>query len=120
MSETSLKNILTKMLHEEHLLSASDFLERLDMSGKTYNKTSVYRALEQLLEEEVVCRHHFSATEASYELREHHHAHLICTNCSKVETGECDYDEPHKVGGFLVNHHHTTLFGLCENCQRKN
>ncbi len=117
MHGISLKAILVEMLQKNHLLSASDFLKGLEQKGKVYNKTSVYRALEQLLEENMICRHHFSPSEATYELRDHHHAHLVCTKCGKVQTGDCSYDEPEKIGSFLVNHHHTTLFGLCENCQ---
>jgi Fe2+ or Zn2+ uptake regulation protein len=117
MPKISLKDNLVNLLKEKHLLSVADFLNLLKKQGKSYNKTSVYRALEQLLEAEVVCMHHFSAAEATYELREHHHAHLVCTNCGKVAAGECSYEEPTTVGLFKVNHHHTTLFGSCVDCQ---
>ncbi|MFZ1721478.1 MAG: transcriptional repressor [Microgenomates group bacterium] len=117
MSDPSLKELIVLMLKEHHLLSASEFLTVLERAGKPYNKTSVYRALDQLLADEIICRHHFSQSEASYELREHHHAHMICTKCSCVQTSECTYNQPEKIGGFLVNHHHTTLFGVCENCR---
>lgn len=113
----SLREILVNLLKREHLLSVSQILDLLKKSKRSYNKTSVYRALDQLLEEDAVCRHYFSGSEASYELREHHHAHLVCTNCGKVETEECDYHQPESADGFQVNHHHTTLFGLCADCQ---
>jgi len=117
MNKTNLKELIKQLLEREHLLSASDLLSLLDKNGKLYNKTSVYRALDQLLDEEIICRHHFSNSEASYELRDHHHAHLVCTKCGKIQTGKCEYNEPETIDSFLVNHHHTTLFGLCEDCQ---
>lgn len=113
----NLQQRIIQMLEEKHLLTVSDFLTILEKSGTSYNKTSVYRALEQLINKDVVCRHHFSQAEASYELREHHHAHLVCTSCGSVQAGECEYDEPQKVGSFLVQHHHNTLFGVCGACQ---
>lgn len=117
MNKISLKELIRQLLEKEHLLSAPNLLNLLEKDGNIYNKTSVYRALEQLLDEEVICRHHFSNSEASYELRDHHHAHLVCTKCGEIQTGECEYNEPDTVGSFIVNHHHTTLFGLCQKCQ---
>ncbi|MCA9369996.1 MAG: transcriptional repressor [Pseudomonadales bacterium] len=116
MQQRTLKETLVKLLQTHHLLSVSDILTLLEKNKTSYNKTSVYRALEQLLDEDVICRHHFSPTEATYELREHHHAHLVCTQCGSIEEGECAYQEPHAVGSFRVNHHHTTLFGICGGC----
>jgi len=117
MAEKALKLIIVEILKQNHLLSVAEFLDVLKKDGKSYNKTSVYRALEQLISEDAVCQHHFSSSEASYELREHHHTHLVCKKCGKIQTAECHYHETPKVGNFLVEHHHVTLFGLCENCQ---
>jgi Fur family transcriptional regulator, ferric uptake regulator len=119
MSERNLKQTLVSLLQVNHLLSAGAMLEKLASQGKNYNKTSVYRALDQLELENMVCRHHFNEAEADYELREHHHAHLVCTHCGQVESGECTYVEPTSIGAFKVDHHHTTLFGTCEKCSAK-
>lgn len=119
MAEMSLKNTIIQLLEKQHLLSVSEVLQALKKEGKTYNKTSVYRALDQLLAEEVVCRHHFSESEASYELREHHHAHLVCESCGSVEAGPCQYTQPKRLKNFSVSHHHLTLFGTCMKCQKQ-
>lgn len=117
MNKISLKELIRQLLEKEHLLSAPDLLTSLEKNGHTYNKTSVYRALEQLLDEEIICRHHFSNSQASYELRDHHHTHLVCTKCGEIQAEECGYINPQTKGSFLVNHCHTTLFGLCQKCQ---
>jgi len=117
MLETNLITAIPDLLKEKHLLSASEILKIFLDQGHSYNKTSVYRALDQLVENNTLCRHHFTKDEAKYELREHHHVHLVCTNCGSVSTGECSYVQPDKVGSFTVDHHHTTLFGMCEKCQ---
>lgn len=117
MSERNLKEVIIALLQETHLLSAGAILKILSTQGKNYNKTSVYRALEQLETENAICRHHFTENESKYELREHHHAHLVCTSCGKVDTTECTYAEPKELGSFKADHHHTTVFGVCGNCQ---
>jgi Fur family transcriptional regulator, ferric uptake regulator len=116
MSERNLKEIILTLLQEHHLLSAGDMLQKLVASGKTYNKTSVYRSLDQLVEEGAICRHYLAGDQAQYELKEDHHIHLVCNSCGKVDEAACDYKQPNKVGSFNVDHHHLTLVGLCTNC----
>lgn len=117
MTERNLKNVIIGLLQETHLLSAGMILEKLSALGKSYNKTSVYRALDQLMNEDAICRHHFDKDESIYELRGHHHTHLVCTSCGKIDTAECTYVEPKELGTFKADHHHATIFGVCGNCQ---
>lgn len=116
MSKRNLKELLVDLLREYHLLSASQLGEILTKRGNSYNKTSVYRSLEQLLAEEEICRHSISTNEAQYELREHHHAHLICDKCGEIQIGNCSYEEPKEMAGFTPSHHHITIFGVCKKC----
>ena len=104
-------------MHDNHLLSVADILEKLEQSGETYNKTSVYRSIDQLLEKGLVCQHYFTDDQAMYELREDHHTHLICKKCKKIQITECNYHHTKAPKGFKVDHHHVTLVGLCKNCQ---
>lgn len=120
MLEISLSSAILTLLSRQHLLSANDILLYFKGKGHIYNKTSVYRALDQLVAENKICQHHFSDDENKYELRNQHHAHLVCTSCNSVDTADCSYADPQKIGSFKVDHHHLTLFGLCENCQKKN
>jgi Fe2+ or Zn2+ uptake regulation protein len=116
-NQRNLKATLIELLQNKHLLNVAQILEELETQGRSYNKTSVYRALDQLLEENLICKHFFTEAQAAYELREHHHAHLICEKCGKIITAECLYHQPEKVGNFKVNHHHLTLIGICDDCQ---
>lgn len=112
------KKILS-LLEKNHLLSASQMIEEFEKTGESYNKTSVYRALEKLLEQGKICRENFSESEAVYELRSDHHDHAVCTNCETVQAVPCVQHSKRKVAGFQVDHHHTTLYGLCDNCAHK-
>ena len=116
MTKKSLKKLITDLLAKRHMLSATDILEILKEQNTEYNKTSVYRVLEQLLEEGTLCRHHFDEDENLWELRTDHHLHLQCTNCSKVFKKDCDYIDP-TFDDFQVDHHHVTLIGKCNDCK---
>ena len=119
MSERNLKERILKLLQKHHLLSAAEIVQLLEKNGSSFNKTSVYRALDQLLEIELICRHHLQKDQAMYELRESHHSHLVCQTCGKIAMTECTVDQPSKVAGFTINHHHTTFFGQCDSCRSK-
>lgn len=108
---------ITRLLQKQHLMSSRQILEKLAYSGKKYNKTSIYRALEALSADKIVCGHDFSGNEMLYELRAHHHDHLVCTHCGSIDSAPCSTAIPETVRGFAIDHHHLTLFGLCPKCQ---
>lgn len=117
MSERNLKPVILEILHSHHLLSTKEVLDQLEVQGKKYNKTSAYRALEQLVNLNQICRHYIHNGEALYELREDHHAHLVCNTCGRVDIVACEYEQPSSIAGFRVEHHHLTLMGVCKKCQ---
>jgi len=108
--------LILNVLQENHALTAPDILQKLEENGHEFNKTSVYRAIERLQESEQVCRYMFGGTTVVYERRDHHHDHLVCNVCGKIETIECSVQLPQEINGFRVNHHHLTMFGTCASC----
>ncbi len=118
MKKRNLKELLIKLLQQNHLMSIADLVLQLENDKKTFNKTSIYRAIDQLLADGVICQHFFTGTKAYYELQAHHHAHLVCNLCGSIETAACGYDQPKRIGDFITDHHHITIFGVCKNCQR--
>lgn len=109
---------IISLLEKQHVLSASQIAAHLEKSGQDVNKTTIYRALEKLLESGTVCKQVFGDDLLMYELRHDHHDHLVCETCGTVETTDCITTTPKKIGGFQVNHHHTTIFGQCSECTR--
>ncbi|MEP7166842.1 MAG: transcriptional repressor [Candidatus Woesebacteria bacterium] len=99
-------------LEKHHILSPNDLQKSLSV-----NKTTIYRALEKLVESGKICKQVFRDDQLMYELRDSHHDHLVCETCGKVEAISCVTNTPHKIKDFAVNHHHTTLFGTCSNCR---
>ncbi len=116
MPERNLKKTIVELLTKEHLLSAHQILEKLSARHRSFNKTSVYRALDQLVADDQICEQRFAGTEAVYELRAHHHAHLVCENCGAIATTHCELDQPKNIDGFRISHHHVTFMGLCKHC----
>lgn len=114
---TPLRHRILDLLSTEHMLSAMQLVEKLVAEGHDVNKTSVYRSLEYLQSEGLVCQHQFSLKEAVYERRDHHHDHLVCTSCGKIQETDCVLHPPREIDGFLVDHHHLTMFGLCPACR---
>ncbi|MCB9813286.1 MAG: transcriptional repressor [Pseudomonadales bacterium] len=109
---------IIELLSSSHILSAFQILEMLKIKGNKYNKTSVYRALEKLLVEGKICKQNFGNDEFKYELRKQHHDHAICDKCKKVISVKCHDRWPKKVSGFTIDHHHSTLYGLCKDCSK--
>lgn len=110
---------IIQLLSSNHLLTAPELVEKFHAKGRTVNKTSVYRALEKLEVEGVVCKQNLKDNELVYELRENHHDHLVCMNCGKVIAAECQVTINNPVKDFTIDHHHLTIFGTCSDCQTK-
>lgn len=105
------------LLASQHALAGPDIVSKLADNGFRVNKTSVYRALDRLLEKGQICRLSFGEQTVVYELRNHHHDHAVCQNCGLVETIECQLEQEPGINGFHIDHHHATYFGMCVNCQ---
>lgn len=117
MKSRGLRDQLIQLLKKDHLLSANQIIMKLEEKGHNYHKTSIYRSIEKLLDEDIICRHQFDPSEALYELREDHHAHLYCSNCGKVKSADFNMKIPSNVAGYKIDHQHLTLIGLCKECQ---
>lgn len=114
-----LSNLIIELLQREHLLTAPQLLEHLKNRELRYNKTSLYRALDKLLLQNIICKQNFGDNDIQYEVRSSHHDHLVCTNCGKINSVDCTLSPPKEINNFLVDHHHVTYFGLCQDCQQK-
>jgi len=117
MSRTSVTDLILTALRSEHILTAPQLVELINQGDREYNKTSIYRALEKLSEDGLICKHSFGDNNIWYELRDSHHDHIVCTECSKVEAVHCQLDQPTRLKKYHIDHHHLTLYGVCPDCQ---
>jgi len=86
------------------------------------NKTTIYRTLELLADLGMVAITHMGGNQATYELLESPHHHLICKRCSTIiEVPDATLNPLRQAltgeHGFQPALDHFSLFGICRACQ---
>ncbi len=126
---TKQKNALLTCLeaHKNESLTVDGVVAALLSSGETVGRSTVYRHLEQLVEEGLISR--FAPEEGkSVTYRfigsmcdEDCHFHLICTKCGEVAHTHCHkleslFSHMANEHGFAINEKKTMLYGICAKC----
>lgn len=120
MKKRNIRERITDLLEKKHYLTVPDMMTLLEEEGRSCNKTSIYRNLDKMLAENVVCRHSFGTDKVYYELRHSHsdhHDHFVCEHCKKIDLLDCVIDSNKVPAGYVIEHHHATLFGICSACK---
>ena len=96
---------------------------QIDAELDGVGRATVYRAIEQLEELGLVQKVDLGRSAQGYEKLEpsgHHHHHIVCDQCGKVEPFEDQALEKaiHDIRrqGFRLETHEVTLHGHCEDC----
>lgn len=103
----------------ERHLSAEDIYRRLLTDDSDVGIATVYRVLTQFEQAGLLTRHHFEGGRAVYELNQgHHHDHLVCVTCGKVEEfydPEIEARQEHvaKERGFTIRDHALYIYADC-------
>mgnify|MGYP002784915757 CR=1 FL=1 len=100
-------------------LTAEDVYRMLINEGMDIGLATVYRVLTQFEQAGLLERHHFESGKAVFELNAgHHHDHLVCVNCGRVE----EFYDPEierrqtkiaKDRGFAIQEHALYLYAEC-------
>jgi Fur family ferric uptake transcriptional regulator len=106
-------------------MSIEDLLAKVRERDARVGYATVYRTLRLLAECELANVRHFGDGVARYELAdegEHHHDHLICTECKRIvefedEAIEVLQDRVAERYGFKLQNHKHELYGVCPECQ---
>ncbi len=102
-------------------MSAEDVYKALLQEDMDIGLATVYRVLTQFEHAGLLERHFFESGKAMFELNEgHHHDHLVCLQCGKVEEFYDAEIERRQVNvakerGFTVRDHALTIFADCAN-----
>jgi Fur family ferric uptake transcriptional regulator len=104
-------------------LSAEDVYRQLMSEGIDVGLATVYRVLTQFEQASILQRHHFESGKAVFELNEgHHHDHLVCLQCGRVE----EFYDPEiekrqmKIArdrGFAIREHSLYLYAECTKAE---
>jgi Fur family ferric uptake transcriptional regulator len=108
-------------------LSAEDVYRLLLSDGLDIGLATVYRVLTQFEQAGLLTRHHFESGKAVFELNQgHHHDHLVCINCGRVEEfldPEIERRQTQVAAerGFEIREHALYLYADCvkKNCPHR-
>jgi len=108
----------------EHLTPA-DIYSRLREKNEGIGLVTVYRTLEMLQENGLLCEIHIGDSCRSYLTRVggYHHHHLVCDVCGKVvDFSDCELDKLEnrltRETGFKINRHLLEFMGRCNKCRQ--
>ena len=111
---------------EPRHMTAEDVYKILLQDQTDIGLATVYRVLLQFEQASILTRSSFDGGKAVYELNEgHHHDHLVCLDCGKVEEF---YDEEiekrqktiAKSKGFVIADHALSLYANCTKTKCPN
>ena len=108
-------------------LAAEDVYRLLLSDGLDVGLATVYRVLTQCEQAGLLTRHHFESGKAVFELNQgHHHDHLVCINCGRVEEFLDPEIEQRQTRiaverGFAIRDHALYLYAECvkKNCPHR-
>jgi len=100
-------------------MTAEDVYKALLTEGADIGLATVYRVLTQFEQAGLLSRNHFESGKAVFELNEgHHHDHLVCLNCGRVEEffDPAIEERQHAIArerGFELQEHSLALYASC-------
>jgi Fur family transcriptional regulator, ferric uptake regulator len=103
-------------------LSAEDIYQILLEQGCDVGLATVYRVLTQFEAAGLVKRHHFSSSQALFELAQgKHHDHLVCMKCNAISEFVDEIIEQRQVEiarrkHFKMTDHSLIIYGFCKAC----
>lgn len=108
-------------------MTAEDVYKALLSEGADIGLATVYRVLTQFEQAGLLTRNHFESGKSVFELNEgHHHDHLVCLTCGRVEEFfdaeiEARQHAVAKERGFELQEHALSLYAACIklDCPRK-
>ena len=104
-------------------MTAEDVFKALLVEGSDIGLATVYRVLMQFEQAGILVRSHFESGKSVFELNEgHHHDHLVCLTCGRVEEffdPEIEARQRAVAGsrGFELHEHTLALYAVCTKAQ---
>lgn len=116
--------LLKILLNHPEPISADEIFKKFNPRSEGMDLVTIYRILKKFEEAGLVTRLEFGDGVARFELTlesGHHHHHVICRVCQKVEPLHiCDLEQHLKLVesmGYSQLSHRLDFFGVCSRCQ---
>ena len=123
---TKRRSLVLDILREHGHLDAYELLAMARKKDPRISLATVYRALAYFRERDVIRGRTFGEGHSHFEIHDAEtgsHAHFVCTRCGKLReiTGRFirDMEALAQREKFSISRAHLDLFGLCEDCTRK-
>lgn len=116
--------LLLFLKHARKPLAAGDIQKQLD---HRMDKVTLYRALEDFTQSKIIAKISLRGIATYYEFihADHHHHHIVCEQCGKLEDIEnCNQTSlqkevlRHSKNFKVINSHSLEFFGICKNCDK--
>lgn len=109
---------------EQHVWSIDELVASARSTLGSADYSSVFRALSQFEREGLLDRIDLGDGKARFEKRDHHHEHIRCESCGRIEeVPVCVLDDAsvqvHNLTGSKVTSHRVVFGGLCEECSSR-
>lgn len=109
-------------------MTAEDVFKALMHEGSDIGLATVYRVLMQFEQAGILSRSHFESGKSVFELNEgHHHDHLVCLTCGRVEEFydpeiEARQRDVAQSRGFELQDHSLALYAACSkpDCEHRS
>lgn len=104
-----------------HAWSIEELHQAVQIKLGSADYSSVFRAVSALVNKGKLDRIELGDGFARYEVREHHHEHIRCERCGRIEeVPVCVLDDAaaqvQGLTGFRVTSHRVVFGGLCQEC----
>ncbi len=117
--------ILEFLSNQDQPIAADEILAHIQSEHHDVNKTTIYRELFFLLENNFIDEIELGDGKKRYEIvlnRPHHH-HIVCINCKKITDIPLEKElegiekDIEKTTGYTLSSHMLEFFGLCKSCK---
>ena len=112
------------MLIEAHAPKSIDEMQK-SLGTKSPDRVTLYRMMQQFYDVHLIKRIDFREGFERFEFQDHHHHHMVCTDCGTIEEFElCEADHISEkiIKGSkkfsIINDHSLELFGICNACAK--
>lgn len=115
---TNQKQIVYEALleHKDHPTSL-EIYQGLKKRGEKIGKTTVYRILNNLVQEEKICRINTFNNVSHYDYVLDGHIHFICEKCNKIIDLENTKYLQDALKEMHINHNNLLIYGICADCK---
>lgn len=117
------RSVLEYLLDSDKPLSAADIFRRVKAVQPSLNRTTIYRELTFLTDNQLAREVKFIGKPSLFELWRGHSHHLVCLKCRQVKTIAMDEhlheqeEQIMKEEDFQIFDHALEFYGVCGQCR---